>query len=69
VSKKTGNELLPFLQEDRMSNKLWVVQATTMNSILVLPSKFPENCTVNDVQDLVVFTPQSSWDTLGWPDY
>jgi hypothetical protein len=36
-SRKTVNKLLPFLQQDKLSNKFWVVKASTMNSILLLP--------------------------------
>jgi hypothetical protein len=48
--KKTANKLLSFLQQDRFSNKFRVVPASTMNSIIVLPCKFPDNCTSNDVR-------------------
>jgi hypothetical protein len=68
-SNKTDNKLLPLLQQESLSNKLQVVPASIMNSILVLPCKFPENCTANDVSDFVVLPREISWDTLGWPDY
>jgi hypothetical protein len=58
--KKTANRLLPFLQQDRLSNKFRVVPASTMNSILVLPFKFPDNCTSNDVREFIVLPPQST---------
>jgi hypothetical protein len=55
--KKTANKLLPFLQQDRLSNKFRGVSASTMNSILVLPCKFPENCTSNNISEFIVFPP------------
>jgi hypothetical protein len=68
-SKKTANKLLPFFQQDRLSNKFFVVPASTMNSIIVLPCKFPDNCTSKDATEFVVFPPQLTWDTIGWPAY
>jgi hypothetical protein len=68
-STKTVNKLLPFLQQDKLSNKFRVVKASTMNSILLLPCHFPENSTPDDIKDFVVLPPQSTWDNIGWPDY
>jgi hypothetical protein len=68
-SRKTVNKLLPFLQQDKLSNKFRVVKASTMNSILLLPCQFPESCTPDDNRDFVVLPPQSTWDNIGWPDY
>jgi hypothetical protein len=68
-SKKTATKLLPLLQQDRFSNKLCVVPASTMNSKLVLPCKFPDNCTSKNIMEFVVLPPQSTWDTIGWPAY
>jgi hypothetical protein len=48
-SKTPANKLLLFLQQDRLSNKFLVVPASTMNSILVLPCNFPDNCTSHDI--------------------
>jgi hypothetical protein len=61
-SLKRSNKLLPFLQQDKLSNKFLVVLASIMNSILVLPCKFLD-------REFVVFSAQSMWDTIGWPDY
>jgi hypothetical protein len=68
-SRKTVNKLLPFLQQDKLSNKFRVVKASTMNSIILLPCHFPKNSTPDDIRDFVVLPPQSTWDNIGWPDY
>jgi hypothetical protein len=44
-SRKTVNTLLPFLQQDKLSNTFRVVKASTINSIILLPCHFPENST------------------------
>jgi hypothetical protein len=67
-SSKTVNKFLPFLQQDKLSNKFQVVKASTMNSILLLPCHFPENSTPDDIPDFMVLPPQSTWDNIGWPD-
>jgi hypothetical protein len=36
-SRKIVNKLLPFLQQEKLSNKLWAAKSSTMNSILLLP--------------------------------
>jgi hypothetical protein len=68
-SRKAVNKLLPFLQQEKVSNKSRVVKVSTMNSILLLPCHFPENITPDDIRDFVVLPPQSMWDNIGWHDY
>jgi hypothetical protein len=68
-STRTVNKLLPFLQQDKLSNKFPVVKASTMNFIILLPCHFPENSTPYDIIDVVVLPPQIMWDNIGWPDY
>jgi hypothetical protein len=63
-TKKTANKMLPFLQQDRLSNQFRVVKASTIECIFLLPCKFPAN--VDDCIDYIVFPPQQSWDTIGW---
>jgi hypothetical protein len=67
-SRKTVNKLLPFLQQEKLPNKVRVVKASTMNYILLLPCHFPENSTPDDIRDFVVLPPQSTWENIGWPD-
>jgi hypothetical protein len=68
-SRKTVNKLLPFLQQEKLSNNFWAVKASKMNSILLLPCHLPENSTPDGIRDFLVLPPQITWDNIGWPDY
>jgi hypothetical protein len=65
-TKKTSYQFLPFLQKDRLTKNLRVVEAETLESIFVLPCLFPAN--VDDCVDYIILPPQSTWDSIGWDE-
>jgi hypothetical protein len=65
-TKKTSYQFLPFLQNDRLTKNLRVVEAETLESNFVLPCTFPAN--VDDCVDYITSPSQKTWYSISWDE-